>query len=90
MARRRNTFTRADVKFSRGPLGVALLLDGGGWRIFMMIVSMILFWGLIIGGIVLLVRFIFPSLDGKSPTNALETLKARYTKGKLPKNSLNR
>jgi uncharacterized membrane protein len=61
-----------------------------GWRIFMMIVSMILFWGLIIGGIVLLVRFIFPSLDGKSPTNALETLKARYTKGKLPKNSLNR
>jgi hypothetical protein len=32
----------------------------GSWGIFMMMVSMVLFWGLIIGAIVLLVRIIFP------------------------------
>ena len=42
---------------------------GGGWGVFMMIISMVLFWGLIIGGILLLVRFIFPQSDSKRNSN---------------------
>ena len=52
-----------------------------------MIIAMILFWGLIIGGIILLVRFIFPSVSSgmKSSQDALEILKQRYAKGEIEK-----
>ncbi len=58
---------------------------GGGWGIFMMMVSMVLFWGLIIGGIILLARFIFPPPSSKPSQDALDILKQRYAKGEIGK-----
>jgi putative membrane protein len=60
---------------------------GGGWGMIFMIISMILFWGLIIGGIILLVRFIFPSVSAgvKPSQDALEILKQHYAKGEIEK-----
>jgi len=57
----------------------------GGWGIFMMIISMVLFWGLIIGGVVLLGRFLSTSLGTKPSQDALEILKQRYAKGEIEK-----
>ncbi len=50
-----------------------------------MIISMILFWGLIIGGIIVLVRFIFPGASPKTSQDALEILKEPYTMGEVGK-----
>ncbi len=50
-----------------------------------MMISMVLFWGLIIGGIVFLVRIISPSSDRKPTAGALETLKERYARGEIGK-----
>jgi len=58
---------------------------GGGWGIFMMMISMVLFWGLIIGGIVLLVRFISPQSGSKPSEDSLEILKRRYARGEIEK-----
>lgn len=54
---------------------------GGGWGIFMMMISMVLFWGLIIGGVILLVRFVFPQSGLKPSEDSLEILKRRYARG---------
>ena len=58
---------------------------GGGWGIFMMMISMVLFWGLIIGGVILLVRFIFPQFGSKTAEDSLEILKRRYARGEIEK-----
>jgi putative membrane protein len=57
---------------------------GSGWGILMIIV-MLLFWGLIIAGIVLLVRFLFPARHSHVPEDPLEILKRRYAKGEIQK-----
>ena len=58
---------------------------GGGWGFFMMITSMVLFWGLIIVGVVLLGRFL-STLSGTKPSqDGLEILKQRYAKGEIAK-----
>ncbi len=57
---------------------------GGGWGIFMFL-FMLLFWALIIVGIVLLVRFIFPTSGSKASDDALEILKRRYARGEIQK-----
>ncbi len=69
------------------PWGWHYGMMGGGWGMLFMIISMILFWGLIIGGIIRLVRFIFPSsLSGMKPLqDALEILKQRYARGEIEK-----
>ena len=69
------------------PWGWHYGMMGGGWGMLFMIISMILFWGLIIGGIILLVRFIFPSsLSGGKPSqDAIEILKERYARGEVGK-----
>ena len=71
----------------QGPWGWYYGMMGGGWGMLFMIISMILFWGLIIGGIILLVRFIFPSVSsGMKPSqDALEILKQRYARGEIEK-----
>jgi putative membrane protein len=71
----------------QGPWGWHYGMMGGGWGMIFMIIAMILFWGLIIGGIILLVRFIFPSVSsGMKPSqDALEILKQRYAKGEIEK-----
>ena len=43
------------------------------------------FWGIIIGGIVLLVRFIFRKPGSKSSEDSLEILKKRYVRGEIGK-----
>jgi len=49
---------------------------GGGWGIFI--------WGIIIlGGIVLLVRYILPWTGSRSSEDSLEILKKRYAKGEI-------
>ncbi|MFQ5684809.1 MAG: SHOCT domain-containing protein [Candidatus Binatia bacterium] len=70
---------------SQGPWAWHYGMMGGGWGIFFMVLFMALFWGLIIAGIVFLVRFISPSSDGQSSPKALETLKNRYAKGEITK-----
>ena len=54
---------------------------GGGWGIFI--------WGIIIliilGGIVLLVRYIFPQTGSRSSEDSMEILKKRYAKGEIEK-----
>ncbi len=69
----------------QGPWAWHYGMMGGGWGIVMMMISMVLFWGLIIGGIVLLVRFIFPSSVIKPSQDALDILKQRYAKGEIEK-----
>ena len=50
-----------------------------------MIFSMVLFWGLIIVGVLLLVRFIFSQSGSKASEDALDILKERYAKGEIGK-----
>jgi putative membrane protein len=69
----------------QGPWAWHYGMMGGGWGIFMMMVSMVLFWGIIIGGIVLLVRYIFPQTGSRSSEDSLEILKKRYAKGEIGK-----
>jgi len=73
-----------------GPWSWHYNMMGGGWGIFMFI-FMLLFWGLIIAGIIILVRFIFPALgskgasDTKTAEDAIEILKRRYARGEIQK-----
>jgi putative membrane protein len=69
----------------QGPWAWHYGMMGGGWGIFMMMVSMVLFWGIIIGGIILLVRFLFPQFGSKSSEDSLEILKRRYASGEIGK-----
>ena len=71
----------------QGPWGWHYGMMGGGWGMIFMFISMILFWGLMIGGTILLVRFIFSSsTSGVKPSqDALEILKQRYARGEIKK-----
>ncbi|MBI4304571.1 MAG: SHOCT domain-containing protein [Chloroflexi bacterium] len=58
---------------------------GGGW---FMLVLMVIFWGLVIWGIVALVRGIASPSGGESSRqgdSALEILKRRYARGEISK-----
>ena len=55
-----------------------------GWGIFMMIFRL-LFWGLVIVGIVLLVRYLVHLPSSKSSEDALEILRKRYARGEIQK-----
>lgn len=57
---------------------------GGGWGIFMFI-FMLIFLGLVIAGIVLLVRYLSPHSISKPSEGALEILKLRYARGEIQK-----
>ena len=57
---------------------------GGGWGIFMFI-FMLIFLGLVIAGIVLLVRYLSPHARSKPSEGALEVLKLRYARGEIQK-----
>ncbi len=51
---------------------------GGGWDIFILGI-------IILGGIVLLVRYIFPQTGSRSSEDSMEILKKRYAKGEIKK-----
>lgn len=57
---------------------------GGWWGLLVFLLVMILFWGLIIGGIALMVRFIVSGGRRKTP-DAMEILKQRYARGEIEK-----
>ncbi len=69
----------------QGPLAWHYGMMGGGWGILMMMISMVVFWGIIIVGIVLLVRFVFPQSGLKVSEDAQEILKRRYARGEIGK-----
>jgi putative membrane protein len=58
------------------------IMGGFGWAGWFMPVLMVVFWGLIIWGIVVLVRYIV-SHSSKHSETALEELKLRYARGEV-------
>ena len=63
------------------------MMGGYGWWWFMPII-IIVFWGLVIWGIVALVRFIISSSNSgisRQTDSALEILKTRYARGEISK-----
>jgi len=59
----------------------------GGWGGWLMLIGMVIFWGLIIWGIVALVRRTgrFGCCSSGPSESALEILKKRYAKGEIGK-----
>ena len=68
----------------QGPWGWHYNMMGGGWGIFMFI-FMLIFLGLMIAGIVLLVRYLSPHARSQSADDALAVLKRRYARGEIQK-----
>ena len=69
----------------RGPWEWHTYWMGGWWGLLMMLLAMILFWGLVIGGVVLVARsFLSLGREKKTP-EALEILKQRYARGEIEK-----
>lgn len=58
---------------------------GGAWGIGMMFM-MLLFWGLVIAGIVLGIRWLANQAKDSRTDSALEILRQRYARGEIDKN----
>ena len=56
----------------------------GAWGVFMML-AMLLFWGLVIAGIVLVIRWLARQGGGAGSDAALEILRQRYARGEINK-----
>jgi putative membrane protein len=57
---------------------------GSGWGYAFMMVSMVVFWGLVIGAIVVVVRSLDRArADGPAATGAEEALAERYARGDI-------
>jgi putative membrane protein len=54
----------------------------GAWGLGMMLM-MLVFWGLVIAGIVLGIRWLARRGDGRRPDSALEILRQRYARGEI-------
>ncbi|MBI4284424.1 MAG: SHOCT domain-containing protein [Chloroflexi bacterium] len=63
------------------------IMGGFGWAGGLMGIGMIVFWGLIIWGIVILIRAVSgqPGGDSSRGESALEILKRRYARGEITK-----
>jgi putative membrane protein len=55
---------------------------GGMWGLGMMLM-MVVFWGVIIAGIVLGIRWLSAQGGGSSPDRALDILRQRYARGEI-------
>ncbi|SRR5713226_2894251 len=58
---------------------------GGGWGLLMFLLAMIVFWGVIFGGIALVARWILSAGQRKKFPDALEILRQRYARGEIEK-----
>ena len=58
---------------------------GGAWAIGMMLI-MLLFWILVIAGLVLGIRWLISQAKGASSDSSLEILRQRYARGEIDKN----
>ena len=54
----------------------------GAWGVVMMLM-MLVFWGLVIAGIVLGIRWLAKSSEGRRSDTALEILRQRYARGEI-------
>jgi putative membrane protein len=61
----------------------------GAWGIGMMLI-MLLFWGAVIVGLVLGIRWLLRQGQGQRPDSALEILRQRYARGELAKDDFER
>jgi putative membrane protein len=57
---------------------------GGAWG-FGMMLMMFIFWGLVIAGLVLGIRWLISESKGRSGDSALEILRQRYARGEINK-----
>lgn len=64
----------------QGPWGWHRNMMAGGWGIFMLII-----FGLVVAGIVLLARYLSANTRSKPSEGALEILKRRYARGEIQK-----
>jgi putative membrane protein len=69
----------------RGPWEWHYYWEGGWWGFLILMLIMIFFWGFVIGGVALVVRFILSAGRGRRPPEALEILKQRYARGEIEK-----
>jgi putative membrane protein len=64
--------------------------SGGRWGVLVLIVAMILFWGILIGGVALVVRLILSLGRDKKSAAALAILKERYARGEIDRSAYER
>jgi putative membrane protein len=64
--------------------------SGGKGGIVVMMIAMILFWGIVIGGVALVVKLILSLGRDKKTTEALAILKQRYARGEIDRGEYER
>jgi putative membrane protein len=57
--------------------------SGGKWGFLLLLVALIFFWGILIGGVTLVVRFILSLGSDRKTADALAILKQRYARGEI-------
>ncbi|HKA31947.1 MAG TPA: SHOCT domain-containing protein [Candidatus Binatia bacterium] len=63
---------------------------GGKWGLLLLLAAMILFWGILIGGVTLVVRLILSLGRDRKGADALAILKQRYARGEIDRDEYER
>ncbi len=64
--------------------------SGGRWGLLLLLIGMILFWGVLIGGVTLVVRLILSLGRDRKNADALAILKQRYARGEITRDEYER
>lgn len=64
--------------------------SGGKWGLLLLLIAMILFWGIMIGGVTLVVRLILSLGRDRKSADALAILKQRYARGEIDRDEYER
>lgn len=62
----------------------------GKWGLLVLLIAMILFWGILIGGVTLVVRLILSLGRDRKSADALAILKQRYARGEIDREEYER